>query len=246
MGQHVRKEAFFPGALNKRVLQIQKDPEKIDALICEYKPFILAAAQKYTCKSRVTEQDDEYSVALIAFAEAVRSYREDKGRFLPFAKSLIKMRCIDYYRKEKRHAANRLSLDSIDEEETYNHLLYNQSLKQYEEDEAAHLRALEIEQFKKELAGWGISFADLLKVSPKQARTRRLCEMIVRYLTENQEKLQSVFQKKLLPLSDIEKDLRLPRKQLERVRKYIIAVLIIKKGDYPFLNDYVSDWGCEK
>ena len=45
---------------------------------------------------------------------------------------------------------------------------------------------------------------------------------------------------KMLPLSLIEKELGIKRKKFERHRKYIIAVLLIMSGDYPYLEEYVK------
>lgn len=246
MNRQLAKDLLFPGALNQRVLQIQNKEEEIEPLICEYKPFIMATARKCSYKSYITEQDDEYSVALLAFVEAVKAYRADKGNFLSFAKRIIRMRCIDYYRKNKREVEGLASLDSMRDDSREDSLIYSQSIKHYDQAEIARNRALEIEQFKQELAKWNITFSDLVQVSPKQVKTRRVCQKVINYLLGNEEKLRYIFQKQMLPLSDLEKDLLIPRKQLERLRKYIIAVLIIKTGDYPFLQDYVRDWGCDK
>jgi len=49
-------------------------------------------------------QDDELSIALMAFVEAIRSYDVSKGNFLSFSQNVIKRRIIDYYRKEKNTA----------------------------------------------------------------------------------------------------------------------------------------------
>jgi len=246
MDRQLVKDIIFPRALNQRVLRIQNREEEIDPLISEYKPFILATARRCSYKSYITEQDDEYSVALMAFAEAVQAYRKDKGNFLSFAKRLIRMRCIDYYRKNKRETGGLASLDRIRDDSRENSLLHNHSLQEYAEAEAAWSRAQEIEQLRQELAKWNITFSELVQVSPKQAKTRQACRRVVHYLLTHEEKRRYLLEKQMLPLSDIEKDLHIPRKQIERLRKYIIAVLIIKTGDYPFLQDYVRDWGCDQ
>jgi len=45
---------------------------------------------------------------------------------------------------------------------------------------------------------------------------------------------------KLLPLKVLENNLKLPRKILERHRKYIIAGAEIISGDYPILSEYLK------
>ncbi|MBQ8401937.1 MAG: hypothetical protein IJX14_08410, partial [Clostridia bacterium] len=73
-----------------------------DDFIREYIPFIRAEASK--CIQRLcTEQDDEYSIAMIAFHEAITGYERSRGNFLRYAAMLIRSRIIDYSRKESRH-----------------------------------------------------------------------------------------------------------------------------------------------
>ena len=45
---------------------------------------------------------------------------------------------------------------------------------------------------------------------------------------------------KQLPIKIIEKNTDIPRKILERYRKYLIAVAEILSGDYPYLSEYLS------
>jgi len=211
--------------LNKRVLKIQGRQEEIDLLVREYKPFILSTVQKSTGKNYITEQDDEYSIALMAFAEAVRLYREDKGNFLAFAANVIRMRCIDYYRKEKKHWEN-LAYPDSDEDKPEDNLLYKQAIDNHALEDEARLRAMEIEQYQQELANWGISLNELVRLSPKHKNTRQQCGKIVAYLQKDRELLRQLFQKKQLPLADIVKNIRVPRKLAEKFRKYIIASCI--------------------
>ncbi|HHW08051.1 MAG TPA: RNA polymerase subunit sigma, partial [Clostridia bacterium] len=142
MDTQLVKDILFPRTLNQRVLRIQNKQEEMEPLIREYKPFILATARKCSSKSYITEQDDEYSVALLAFAEAIRGYRQDKGSFLSFAKRIIQMRCIDYYRKSKREEEGLASLDSAGDDGRENSLIDIQSMKHYAEAETARNRAL--------------------------------------------------------------------------------------------------------
>ena len=48
----------------------------------------------------ISQSDDEWSLALAAFVEAVRTYDLSKGRFLSFSELVIKRRLTDYYRSQ--------------------------------------------------------------------------------------------------------------------------------------------------
>ena len=86
----------------RAVYAAKEDLQKADDLIRDYIPFIRSEASK--CISRLcTEQDDEYSIAMIAFHEAILGYERGRGAFLSYASMLIRSRIIDFQRKETRH-----------------------------------------------------------------------------------------------------------------------------------------------
>lgn len=81
------------------VYEAKDDMQKADDLIRDYIPFIRSEASK--CISRFcTEQDDEFSIAMIAFHEAILCYEHDRGAFLSYAATLIRNRIIDFQRKK--------------------------------------------------------------------------------------------------------------------------------------------------
>ena len=85
----------------KAVYAAKNDLQKADDLIRDYIPFIRSEASR--CTSRLcTEQDDEYSIAMIAFHEAILGYERNRGTFLSYASMLIRSRIIDFQRKESR------------------------------------------------------------------------------------------------------------------------------------------------
>ena len=59
-----------------------------------------------TCRRLITESDDEWSIALVAFYEAVKKYDEEKGRFASYAKMVISSRLKDYFDRESRIRLN--------------------------------------------------------------------------------------------------------------------------------------------
>ena len=75
----------------RAVYAAKEDLQKADDLIRDYIPFIRSEASK--CISRLcTEQDDEYSIAMIAFHEAILGYERGRGAFLSYASMLIRSR----------------------------------------------------------------------------------------------------------------------------------------------------------
>ena len=89
-------------SLNERVINIKGNMEEINCLIREYKPFIASVVENHIGRYVQYGADDELSVALIAFHEAIEKYDIKKGNFLSFARMTIKYRLTDYYRKEQR------------------------------------------------------------------------------------------------------------------------------------------------
>ncbi|GAE90430.1 sigma factor [Acetivibrio straminisolvens] len=72
--------------------------------IDDFKPFILKCVSQLVGKKNNLAQSDEYSIALIAFNEAIESYNLDKKtKFVSFSKQVIKRRLIDYLRSTKKN-----------------------------------------------------------------------------------------------------------------------------------------------
>ena len=228
--------------LNERVEKIRHDDEAINRFIEEYKPFIASCTEKITGRYMRYGEDDELSIALMAFVEAINSYDSVRGNFLSFAQGVIRRRLIDYFRKEKRHS-NIISLNEYyGEDDDEKDLTADESIDKHSEEEVSEYRRLEIEELRDELSQWEISFFDLAEASPKHSKTRRICSEIIGFLLSQPELLRVIKQKKYLPVAEIEKALRIPRKNIERARKYIIAVIIISTGDYQYIKDYVKVW----
>lgn len=234
---------MHPVTINQRVEIIKNNDDEINIFVEEYKPFIAACAQRTAGRYVAYGQDDELSIALIAFVEAIRSYDSSKGNFLSFSQNVIRRRIIDFYRKEKKHSMMvRINEYTVDEDEEELDHTIEKSIDEYSKEEVSEYRKLEMEQLKKELDEWGISFFELANVSPKHSKTRALYSEIIRFLLSRGDIVKQIKQKKYLPIAEIEENLKIPRKTIERARKYIIAVLIICTGDYEFIKDYVN-WG---
>ncbi len=98
----------------------------------------------------------------------------------------------------------------------------------------------EIEKLSVELDKYNIDFEELVLCSPKAKKTSLACKEAIKYIIDNPAILNQVNEKLRLPIKEIEKECKLPRKLLDRHRKYIIAVVKILTGNYVYLQEYVS------
>jgi RNA polymerase sigma factor len=206
------------------------------------KSFINGCVFK-TTKKFVSKSDDEWSIALIAFSDAVKTYSYGKGGFLPYAEKIIKNRLIDYYRSEQKYKFE-YSVDpsvfdcepSEDDEEELIKNAVTEKLIIHED----HSIKYEIEDITKVFKEYGFSFYDLAECSPKSIKTKEACRQAVIYILDNKALISEIKATKQLPIKIIQTNTNLPRKLIENHRRYIIAAMEILSGEYPYLAEYVS------
>ena len=66
--------------------------ERLEELVEEHMPFLVRSVSSFTGRYVYVEQDDEFSIALEAFTEAVERYEAARGSFLAFAGLVIRSR----------------------------------------------------------------------------------------------------------------------------------------------------------
>ena len=229
-------------SLEDTVLQIQEgDIHLQNKLIDQYKPFI-AKTVSSVCKRYINDSDDEFSIGLIAFNEAIEKYSKDKGSsLLSFSELLIKRRVIDYIRKEVRKKTVPIETNDSDEEDSSQSRIEAElSVEDFQKKvQQEHLRE-EIFYYQQVLSDFGLSFSDLAENSPKHTDARQNAIMVAKTLIEEDELRQTLFDKMQLPIKQLVKKVNVSRKTIERNRKYIIAVAIILTGDYVYLKDYIK------
>lgn len=213
--------------LNNRAAEAANDEKLKNMLIDEYRGFILSCACK-TLKRRVTDSDDEYITAMLAFNEAVDGYDKSRGSFLSFASMLIRNRLIDELRKNARRHEVAFSALENDDGMPFDVTTEDRNDIKWE-----------IEALTDELSDFDISFFELASVSPKSRKTKRVCMDAVRLIKDNGALLDAVMTKRILPIKELE-SMSLNRKTLERHRKYIIAAVIIMTQDYPEIAGYFN------
>lgn len=226
--------------INAKIEGIRDNAEGINKFVEDYKPFIASCAEKVAGRYMNYGLDDELSIAMIAFVEAINSFDQTKGNFFSFSRNVMKRRLIDYYRSEKRHS-NVISLNMyIEGQDEEFDLSSGEATREYSQKKISDFRKMEMEELGRELTGWKITFSDLAEESPRHEKTKKQCSEIVGLILSRPDMLKQVLVKKYLPVTEIEKALKLPRKLMERFRKYIIAVIVIATGDYEYIRDYIK------
>lgn len=222
-------------------MDAKNDQIIFNELITKHEFYILKCASKVT-RRYITKSDDEWSIALLAFTQAIESYDLEKGRFLSFADLLIQRRLVDYIRKQSKYT-HELSVDPIvfdtePEEEDENISLKLAVAEKVSIEEQKDLK-YEIEAINQTFSLYGFTFYDLTSCSPKAKKTKTVCAKAVNYMLQNTMLINELRDTKQLPLKIIEKNAKLPRKIIERHRKYIIAAIEILSGGYPYLAEYL-------
>lgn len=221
--------------LEERVLSLQRSRGDASLLIEEYMPFIASCASKQVGK-RIGPQQDELSIAMSAFHEAIQTFDKKKGTFLPFASLVVRHRLIDFARgsgaAKEEIPFSSLSSGSDQEQEPFE---VADSSQQDRRDITQ-----EIEALSAELRAFGISFDDLADASPRSDKTRKACASAVRALLGNHLAFTKATSSGTLPMVYLSKTCDLPRKTLDRHRKYILAAAVILAHDYPCLSQYVG------
>ena len=226
------------------LLAQQGDSRCRNELLAAYHSFIIQIASQFCHRYLREGVDEEISVALLAFNEAIDNYRPGQGaQFLYFARMVIKRRLTDYLRRSA--AWNREIPFSGMQTDTENNsgieaVEKTAAVTAFVEEEASFDRREEILYFCKRLNDFGISVRDLVRASPKHADARQRALFVARAIAENDLWRKHFLTRKELPLKDMENSMPVSRKTLERQRKYIVALLLVYTEDLPYIREYLK------
>ncbi len=223
----------------ERVYAAKGDSLLADELIRAYLPFIRSEASKAVNRV-VTDRDDEMSVAMIAFHEAIESYSRLRGAFLSYAAVVLRRKLIDYYRREKRHA----NLSSLDEPlEGGRGVIGDTLADESDAYERAHSRDAtrrEIAELTAQLTEFGVTLTDIADNCPKQERTLAACHRALSFAKANPELIGELKRLKRLPIAALSAGSGVERKTLERHRKYLVALLVIYSNGYEIIRGHLK------
>lgn len=224
----------------QQVYKAKEDMQAADELIGAYLPFIKAEAAKHLKRPCIEENDDELSIAMIAFHEAILGYSRGRGAFLPYASMLMKSRLIDYIRKESRHRGH-LSMEAPvgDDGDTVGEQIPS---GEDHHEELIHRDATraEIEELSRQMELFGVSLTDVADNCPRQKRTMEACRKVLDYAGEQPEILEELLRTRRLPIAQLAEGSRVERKTLERHRKYLVALLLICTNGYEIIRGHLK------
>ncbi|SDE23441.1 RNA polymerase sigma factor [Paenibacillus sp. UNCCL117] len=232
------------------VIRIQEGDLRLrNQFITDYQPYVAKVTSRF-CKRYVDPtRDDEFSIALGAFNEAINQFSPQAGRsFLGFAEQVMRRRLIDYVRKEQRFAGQiPYSTFEVEDEEDHavNPIEIHQAIEEYEKQKGMEERRSEIVDLSRMLAEFGIQFEELADASPKHDDSRQALFAIAYKLSGDMALMKLMLGKKMLPIKELLDQVSVSRKTLERNRKFIITVALIYSGPFPYLKDYLHIKGDE-
>ncbi len=231
--------------LEEMIASVQQGDKSLqNYLLKSYQPFIAKSVSE-VCKRYIDPQkDDEFSIGLAAFNEAILSYSPDKGSsFLSFSKLVVKRKVIDYIRYVQRTPVATSLDENFDEEQMENPIEIVAVKEIYQQEQEAWHRREEITDFKEKLRVYKLSLVELTEASPKHKDARESAIAVAKQLYNDPDLREYVYRKKKLPIKDLVKKVDVSKKTLERNRKFILAIFVVLNEDYIYLKEYLKGVG---
>lgn len=227
------------GEIADDVLTAQKDRGKMNQLIANYLPFI--KKQLSRLRGIHMEYDDMLSLAMLTFSGCVQQYAVDKGNFLAFCSVSIRNRLIDESRKQARYENKIVPLFANEDEKSACMAGAEASIAAYNMEQEQNSLMQEIEAFALELKDFGIDFNDLPRVCPKQARSRELCIRLASEIVANPVLYCELKTTHRIAQKSLSVRFAVSPKTLDKHRKYLIALVVLLSGDYPYIQAFLPN-----
>lgn len=193
--------------------------DDINRVIEDNMGFIIKTISEITKTYISLENDETFSIGLLAFAEAYNRFDESKGNFYPYAKLVIESRLKTYLKNENKKSSE--SLDHIMEEDK-EYLLKHDF---YEENEDVLVD--EINDFKDELERFGITMEKLVEFSPKHRDTRMACIELAKIISNDEYMVDKIYKKMNLPIKETALRYHVSEKFVKGNKIFILGIMIV-------------------
>jgi RNA polymerase sigma factor len=221
------------------------DAQAREDLIRDYTPFILKTASAGARRYLVQGRDEEVSVGLQAFDEAISAYSSERPGFLAFAATVIRRRLIDHYRKESRRDEVPFSSLTDDDESDDEWPASAEAQRSFVVEDWSQVleRRDDIEQWAEALKAYRLTLKDVVKSVPKHVDARERAIRTAALLAKDPLLAQKFTKNKRLPIDDLVRmlpDEVASRKTLERQKDYITAIAVILTRDISSLKEFLD------
>ena len=204
----------------------------INILIKEYMAFIIKTVSSVTGRYVCIDNDEEFSIGLLAFKEAVDKYSDDRGAFHSFARLVISSRIKNHLVKENKH--NKVeSLEKLNESGINIDDIHKTPL------ESSDYLSIEISELQNELNKFGFSFEDLVEEAPKHDDTRKRAISISEDINNDIDLKNIMYEKRRLPIKRVSLKCSVSEKIIKTSKKFIISVVVILDKNFRNLKLWV-------
>lgn len=191
-----------------QAVRARTDEPFLERFIQAHEAFVLRCASRHAGFA-VTRSDDEYSVALLAFYEAIEDYDPESGPFGAYASLVIGRRLADHYRSQHRFDAETplapQTFDGTVDRESADAAMQQAVAEQMSEAKPISAQE-EIEAANTVFEKCGFAFYDLAASSPKSDKTRRSCAAAVGTLLHSPVLFASMQSAHSLPIKALAED----------------------------------------
>ena len=212
------------------------EPQATEEFIEKHIPFIISCISKFTGRYVSIENDDEYSIGMMAFVEAIEKYKESRGDFYAFSRLVIESRLKNFFEKENKHIKNK-SIEDYKERGT--DLVDN--LEDHNKDDLNREFTInEIKKLKEEIDDFGFGFEELVNEAPKHKDTREKAIDISEKSSREKDITDFMFVKKRLPIKNMSDRFDVSEKVIRKSKLFIITVIIILFRGYRNLKLWIK------
>ncbi len=226
------------------ILEIQQGNERLREEFVSSNLEKIRQYASFICRRTLDWQnDDELSISLAAFNRGVDRFDGDRGvDFYPFARQLIKNSLIDYFKSLRKE--NALEAVSLERESFGSPVEVSASQREFSRELEKRERAYEIHRFAELLGEFSLTLEDLVRSSPSHRDTREMLKGLARRVGEDNNLVERIYREKKLPMKEIQLLTGAKRKTLEKWRRYLLSLVIIRScEELDLMGQYI--WGME-
>ena len=195
-----------------QAVRARTDEPFLERFIEAHEAFVLRCASRHAGFA-VTRSDDEYSVALLAFYEAIKGYDPASGPFGAYASLVIGRRLADHYRSQHR----------FDAETPLAPQTFDGTVDRESADAAMQQAVAE----------------QMSEAKPVSAQDES-CAAAVGTLLHSPVLFASMQSAHSLPIKALAQQCGVSARTITRHRDYIVAAALLIDGDYPILCTYLQ------